>query len=79
MESTCVVLDAYKHHANLAVDSSLVNTFGDPLAPNGLEDAVISIGGPRLHAEQLTHAGTATIFTEDGLFVDVRTIAKNAP
>ncbi|HEX6462914.1 MAG TPA: hypothetical protein VFZ98_00620, partial [Vicinamibacterales bacterium] len=74
-DATSIVLDAYKHYANLAVDADLVRVFGDPLAANGREDAEIVIAGPRLQTEIAQRPGTVTIFSEDGLFVDVRAIA----
>jgi hypothetical protein len=75
IDATSIVLDAYKHHANLAVDVDLVRVFGDPLTANGREDAEIVISGPGLQTEIAQRSGMMTIFSEEGLFVTVRPIA----
>jgi hypothetical protein len=77
VEGACVVLDVYKHHGKVAVDREWVGVFGDPLAPDGTEDALIMVGGRQLHSGLARIPGTVTLFASDGLFVDFRAAAAD--
>jgi len=71
LDATCIILQAYKHHPNLAVDRRSVPVFGEALAPSGDEDVEVFItDSDQLPALPL-QGSSQLISAHDGVFVHV--------
>ena len=71
LDATCVILQAYKHHPNMAVDPRSVPVFGEALAPSGDEDVEVFITDADQLAASPLRGGSQLISAHDGLFLHV--------
>jgi hypothetical protein len=69
VDATCIVLEVYKRHREVAVEERWVVVFGEALAVNGREDVELRVVGPAEHATLSARPGDRVIAGHNDVFV----------